>query len=433
MRLASLLLPLFATTAAALNVELWGVNYDLRTGPDWAPDSERCKTPDQIERDLRALAGITSRVRTYSLSDCPIAPVLTTAKTLGLTVWLGMWTASDPAVFERELSTLQMLVNPGSSERGLFFPPTAASVDVGDDTSPVVEGINVGSEAVYRGDVTAAVAVECLTRVRQVLQEAAGAISTETSNSTSVSNLNAGIVPPLAVTDIVDILLQYPELVAAGDVVTVNVFPFWERVEVGKAAKRIDDRLRPLRQLADSLGKKELIVTETGWASAGTASKASKASPANMAKYLAGFVSLASRRHWQYYYFAGFDTPYKAVQLQDPTTVETSFGIFDVNGTMKPAIANLVVDLSQKDDGEESKSMDSSNSNTGSHSEESEGSDANKKSSSSDESSTETNGASKTDSESPAASSQSGASSQNQFSIAATIAVATTSAILTVM
>lgn len=188
-----------------------------------------------------------------------------------------------------------------------------------------------------------------------MLREAAAAVATSTANGTvvvSAASTTGPKVPPLAITDIVDVLLQYPELVAAGDVVTVNVFPFWERVAARKADGRIDERLRPLRKLADALGKSVLIITETGWSSAGSDARASKASPTGMAQFVGKFVALASRRKWRYYYFAGFDTPYKAAQLQDPATIEASFGLFDVNGTMKPEIATLVVDLAAKDEEE---------------------------------------------------------------------------------
>lgn len=364
-RLGLLLGALLVSTASTLNVDLWGVNYDLRSGPDWAPDANRCKPAVQVQRELRVLAGVTSRVRTYSLADCPVGPVLEAARTLGLSVWLGIWTASDPAVFERELSALQTLVAPSSPDRGYFFPAPTGNEDVGDNAVAVVDGMNVGSEAVYRGDVTASAAVECLSRVRQVLREAS------TGNATAVGSK----LPPLAITDIVDVLLQYPELVAAGDVVTVNVFPFWERVGAGKAAARIEQRLRPLRTLATALGKDQVIITETGWASAGSDARASPASPANMAKFVGKFAALASHRKWPYYYFAGFDTPYKAEQLQDPSSVEASFGLFNVNGTMKPAIAALVVDLVAEDDKEEKEEGGSGSTGSSESVDASEGSD----------------------------------------------------------
>jgi exo-beta-1,3-glucanase (GH17 family) len=51
-------------------------------------------------------------------------------------VWLGVWVSADEAVYMKEVETLESLLADGLI----------------DDT---VIGFNVGSEAVYRGDITA--------------------------------------------------------------------------------------------------------------------------------------------------------------------------------------------------------------------------------------------------------------------------------------
>jgi hypothetical protein len=60
-------------------------------------------------------------------------------------------------------------------------------------------------------------------------------------------------------------------------------------------------------------------------------------------RYLNDFYLLAKEQGWKYYYFAGFDTPYKAVQAQEPDTVESYFGIFGTDGKMKTAYDTLVI------------------------------------------------------------------------------------------
>ena len=122
------------TTTTALDTKLSGLNYDLRQGADWA--NPKCKTTAQVQSDLKTLSTVTSNVRTYSLTDCPIRPVIAAAKALKLTVWLGLWVSSDDTVFTAELAELGKLI-----EEGLI-----------DDS---IVGINVGSEAIYRGDVDA--------------------------------------------------------------------------------------------------------------------------------------------------------------------------------------------------------------------------------------------------------------------------------------
>lgn len=44
---------------------------------------------------------------------------------------------------------------------------------------------------------------------------------------------------------------------------------------------------------------------------------------------------------WKYYYFAGLDSPWKATQAADNTTVEQYFGLMDSTGTLKSAYADL--------------------------------------------------------------------------------------------
>lgn len=58
-------------------------------------------------------------------------------------------------------------------------------------------------------------------------------------------------------------------------------------------------------------------------------------------RYLNDFYILAKERGWKYYYFSGFDTPYKAEQAQDPETVEEYFGLFGADGVLKTAYADL--------------------------------------------------------------------------------------------
>ncbi|POM57832.1 Putative endo-1,3-beta-glucanase, partial [Phytophthora palmivora] len=92
---------MMASSTSALDQKLYGLNYDLRQGPDWDPS--KCKSADAIAADLKILSTITSNVRTYSLSDCDVSGVLTAAKELSLTVWLGVWVSEDETVYDNEV------------------------------------------------------------------------------------------------------------------------------------------------------------------------------------------------------------------------------------------------------------------------------------------------------------------------------------------
>jgi hypothetical protein len=55
------------------------------------------------------------------------------------------------------------------------------------------------------------------------------------------------------------------------------------------------------------------------------------------------FVALAQKEKWDYYYFAAFDTNWKAAQEGNDDTVEAHFGLFDKKGDLKPAYNFLKV------------------------------------------------------------------------------------------
>lgn len=289
---------LLAGSALGLDQNLYGLNYDMRQGPDW--DSAKCKDADTIAADLKILATVTSNVRTYSLSDCNASYVLTAAKKLSLTVWLGVWVSEDETVYEAEVAAFKELISAGLI----------------DDN---VVGINVGSEAVYRGDITAEKAIQYVTDFRSIMKE----------NDVSV---------PVSITDIIDTFISYPDMITAGDIVTINQFPFWEAIEADVAVKQFNSRIQPLLKLA---GDMDVVISETGWPDAGTAENGSVASTDNAARYLNDFYWLATDKGWKYYYFAGFDTPYKKEQEDDENTVEAHFGIFDESGTLKSEFESL--------------------------------------------------------------------------------------------
>ncbi|KAG7396499.1 glycoside hydrolase 3 protein [Phytophthora boehmeriae] len=296
---ASAAVAMLAASTSALDQKLYGLNYDLRQGPDWDPS--KCKSSDTIAADLKILADITSNVRTYSLSDCDVTGVLTAAKELSLTVWLGVWVSEDEKVYDAEVAAFKKLVSAGLIDSN-------------------VVGINVGSEAVYREDITAEQAIKYVTDFKKVMKD----------NDVSV---------PISITDIVDTFIQYPDMLKAGDIVTINQFPFWEKIEASKAVAQFNKRIQPLIKLA---GDMEVIISETGWPTGGSATNGSVASEENGAIYLNDFYNLATEKKWKYYYFAGFDTPYKEKQADDETTVESHFGIYDEKGVMKPAYDSLV-------------------------------------------------------------------------------------------
>ncbi|KAG7379682.1 glycoside hydrolase 3 protein [Phytophthora pseudosyringae] len=292
---------------AAQNFCIHGINYNPRMGPDWAPANQRCKSAASIQADMETLAKVTGSVRLFGLGDCDqSSTVVPAAINAGLSVSLGLWVSGDDAVFESEFSKLQTLIQ----QHATLF------------SGGSIVDIHVGSEAIYRKDVTAAQNIADLQRVKALL-----------------SAYNLGAVP-VTIAEIGDVYLAHPELTDAVDFVQANGFPFWERIAVENAVAYFESRMAPLYQQAMARDKK-VVIGETGWASDGSSPKASEASLSNAARYFSDFYHMAKQQGLEFYYFEGFDEQWKAETSND--TVEGYFGLFHEDRTLKTEIANLAL------------------------------------------------------------------------------------------
>jgi glucan 1,3-beta-glucosidase len=283
-------------------ITLHGINYNTRQGPDWDPN--KCKNATQVYQELELVSKITSRVRILSCSDCLQGPVvLAAAKELGLQMWFGLWVSDDEDVFEQELTCLTQIVK---------------------EFDDVVLGVSVGSEAVYRGEITAAQSVAYLQATKQVMSDAG-------RDDLAV-----------AICDVDDTYETYPRLMQATDLVLANAFPFWEAVDIDDAVEYlVNEKLVGGWDVATSFNK-EFILGETGWASAGSADAASEASPENQAQYFRDFYCTVDRQEkWKYFWFGAFDTAWRIQQEGDDESVEGHFGIWYANMTMKEHFAKM--------------------------------------------------------------------------------------------
>jgi exo-beta-1,3-glucanase (GH17 family) len=291
------------TTVNALNVRLYGVNYNSRKGPDWAPDYERCKSADEIQQDMYSIKKVSDRVRIYSLLDCNQAKdVLPAAKKAGLQVALGIWTTADYGHLLNEKYQLEWLLDNDLIDENVI-------------------GIHVGSEAIYREDITADTAIEYMNEIRSFLHE-------------------RQVYIPVTIADVIDCYYANPQLIDAVDVVSINQFSFWERVDVNEGVAVMIWRLRELIKIAASKGK-EVIISETGWSSSGVHSNHSIATPSNQAQFFKEFYQMAQSRHLKYYWFVAFDSHWRLDMGHEEA--EANFGIFHENGLMKDNFQSLFI------------------------------------------------------------------------------------------
>lgn len=167
----------------AQSFSVYGLNYNARKGPDWAPESAKCKSPDEIKQDIETIKKVTNIVRLYSLVDCNQgALVIPAALNAGLKVSVGLWVSDDPTVFRTEKAKLEELIQP---ERGIF-------------SADKIFDIHVGSEAIYRKEVTPATNIAYMREVKQ--------LCSKYPNTASI---------PVTIAEIGDTYFQHEDLIDA--------------------------------------------------------------------------------------------------------------------------------------------------------------------------------------------------------------------------
>jgi exo-beta-1,3-glucanase (GH17 family) len=254
-------------------------------------------TEAEAARLVARVAPYTRSIRTYGCGG-GLEHAGRLAHGHGLKAVVGAWLGRDPAANEAQLTCL-----------------------IGQARAGHVDVTVVGSETLYRGDLTEAQLLASVARVKQA-------------------------VPPgiqVSTTDVYGQWLARPQLVNAVDSVYVNIFPYWEGIRADRALAALDARYR---QVVAAAGGKRVTVSESGWPDCGQTIGEAVPSPANPSAYVLSFVSWARSTGTPYLYFEAYPEPYKAAYegpqgacwgVLDPTTgrpLPGRQGVFD--GQMVP-------------------------------------------------------------------------------------------------
>ncbi|KAJ8577642.1 hypothetical protein ON010_g1558 [Phytophthora cinnamomi] len=207
---------LLSNVAEALNVKFPGVVYIPRAGPDWDPDSTKCKSASKMQKDLHALKAVI-----YSLIDCNQAEIiLPAAKKAGLKVDLGIWTTLNHSTLEKEKTKLAGLI-----DSGLY-----------DDN---VVGFDVG---IYMyGTFDADTAVSYVKEIRDYVR-------------------SRGKNTPVSLADTNDVYTNNPQLVDAVDYVSVGYSSFEFGDDVSESVANTLHDLNDVRVLAAKKGKNQVLL-----------------------------------------------------------------------------------------------------------------------------------------------------------------------------
>jgi len=267
--------------------KLYGLNFSPYMG-DQDPNLGVQISEEQIYERMGIIADYTNWIRTFG-STHGLEAAGFIGHNLGLKVAMGAWLDSDTYTNLQEIDNLVTYAGLGDADL-----------------------LIVGSEVLLRGDMTED---ELISYIESVKQRTVGI--------------------PVTYADTYSELLRHPRIIDAVDVVLVNYYPYWEGVSVDLAVAQIHQWHKEILELAKG---KKVIVSETGWPSAGDVKRNAVPSLENASFFFLNFVSWARANNVEYFYFEAFDEPWKA-KYEGPQGAH--WGIWYENGEMKPGMERV--------------------------------------------------------------------------------------------
>ena len=276
---------------ACVQAGLWALAQDTRSAPDfdgqlasvsYAPfgpssnpnEGDQART-EQIRSDLRLLAPLTRAIRLYS-STGGVELVPRIAQEFGLRVTVGAWLDKHGDRNEREIQSAIDLAKRHSN----------------------VNGIIVGNETIYRGDLKVSELIPIIQRVKR---------------ATNV---------PVTTGEIWNVWIEHPELVSAVDYIAAHILPYWEGFSDKQA---VDQAILIYDRLRAAYPGKRIVIAEFGWPSAGYNLKAAEPGRVEQALVLRDFVKRAEAYGIDYNIVEAIDQPWKTFE----GGVGPYWGLFD--------------------------------------------------------------------------------------------------------
>jgi exo-beta-1,3-glucanase (GH17 family) len=101
---------------------------------------------------------------------------------------------------------------------------------------------------------------------------------------------------------------RYPELVEICDVILANCYPYWEGCNIDESLNHMQQMFGQASHAAQG---KKVIITETGWPSAGESLKGAHSSEENAMKYFINTQTWSQQNKVEIFYFSSFDESWK--------------------------------------------------------------------------------------------------------------------------
>ncbi|ODQ67679.1 glucan 1,3-beta-glucosidase precursor [Nadsonia fulvescens var. elongata DSM 6958] len=281
-------------------------NLGLNIGAVRNSDSACKETSDWLD-DFNTIKSLTDTVKVYASSDCNtlqnIGPAIEKA---GLKLVLGVW-PNDDAHFAAEKAALSNYL-PNLSKDSLV-------------------AITVGSEALYREDLTAQELADKINDIREHIKDI------KDKNGNSFSSVPVGTV------DSWNVLVDggSTPAIKAADIVFANAFSYWQgQTQANASYSFFDDIMQALQTIQTSKGSTDIQfwVGETGWPTGGAPFEVSQPSVDNAADFWQ--EGICAMRAWgvNVFAFEAFDESWKP-DTSNIEGVEKHWGIFDASGSLK--------------------------------------------------------------------------------------------------
>ncbi|KAG0682781.1 glycoside hydrolase 3 protein [Pichia californica] len=296
--LSTLALALAATPVNAISS--LGFNLGVKD------NSGNCKYQADYESDFSVLSAYTDLVKVYSVSDCNTLEYLApAAESSGFKLTLGVW-PTPSSKYELEKQALST-----------YLPTISKST---------ITSILVGSEALYRGDLTGDELASLISEIKSFISN----INDKDGNS--YSDIPVGTV------DSWNILVngEAYSTIQACDVVYANAFSYWQgQTQANSTFSFFDDIMQALQTVQSIKGSTdiEFWVGETGWPTDGSDYGASVPSIDNAATFWK--EGICAMRGWgvNTFVFEAFDETWKPET--SGSSVETHWGVFDDSRSLK--------------------------------------------------------------------------------------------------
>lgn len=237
-------------------------------------------TENQIRRRLEIMKPYTKWIRSFSCTDGnELIPRI--AKEMGIKTLVGAWLGGDSNINENELEGLIKVCHDG-----------------------LVDIAAVGNEVMYRGDLTEEELLNKIYHVKDAIK------------TTEI---------PVGYVDAYYEFEERPAITEACDIILANCYPFWEGCDLDYSLLYIKDMYEKAKRAGNG---KKVIITETGWPSAGTNLQGAFPSKENAIKYFINTQKWSKEDNIEIFYFSSFDESWKVGGEGD---VGAFWGIWDKN------------------------------------------------------------------------------------------------------